>query len=116
MDFDFNLILVPVTLIFFIVWLLDKLVWKQRQSKGKGNENVIITWAYDFWPVLAVVLVLRSFLYEPFNIPSDSMVPTLETGDFILVNKFEYGVRLPIVNKKIIDVSEPERGDVIVFR
>ena len=116
MDFDFNLILVPVTLVFFIVWLLDKLVWKQRQTKGKGNENVIITWAYDFWPVLAVVLVLRSFLYEPFNIPSDSMVPTLETGDFILVNKFEYGVRLPIINKKIIDVSEPERGDVIVFR
>ena len=116
MDFDFNLILVPVTLIFFLVWLLDKLVWKQRQTKGKGNENVIITWAYDFWPVLAVVLILRSFLYEPFNIPSDSMVPTLETGDFILVNKFEYGVRLPIVNKKIINVGEPERGDVVVFR
>ena len=116
MDFDFNLILVPVTAIFFFIWLLHKFVWKQRLTKGKGNENVIITWAYDFWPVLAVVLVLRSFLYEPFNIPSDSMVPTLETGDFILVNKFEYGVRLPIINKKIIDVGEPERGDVIVFR
>ncbi|MGQ8303086.1 signal peptidase I, partial [Acinetobacter baumannii] len=76
----------------------------------------VITWAYDFWPVLAVVLVLRSFLYEPFNIPSDSMVPTLETGDFILVNKFDYGVRLPIVNKKVIDIGEPKRGDVIVFR
>ncbi|WP_447510710.1 signal peptidase I [Acinetobacter geminorum] len=116
MDFDFNLILVPVTLILFAVWLLDKLVLKQRANKGRGNENFVITWAYDFWPVLAVVLVLRSFLYEPFNIPSDSMVPTLETGDFILVNKFDYGVRLPIVNKKIIDVGEPKRGDVIVFR
>mgnify|MGYP000961221306 FL=1 len=116
MDFDFNLILVPATLIFFLVWLLDKFVFKQRQTLGKGNENFIITWAYDFWPVLAVVLILRSFLYEPFNIPSDSMVPTLETGDFILVNKYQYGVRLPIVNKKVIDVSEPERGDVIVFR
>ena len=105
MDFDFNLILVPVTLILFAVWLLDKLVLKQRANKGRGNENFVITWAYDFWPVLAVVLVLRSFLYEPFNIPSDSMVPTLETGDFILVNKFDYGVRLPIVNKKIIYVS-----------
>jgi len=61
MDFDFNLILVPVTLIFFLVWLLDKLVWKQRQTKGKGNENVIITWAYDFWPVLAVVLIPSFF-------------------------------------------------------
>ncbi len=116
MDFDFNLILVPVTLLFIVVWLLDKLVFKQREQKGRGNENFIITWAYDFWPVLTVVLVLRSFLYEPFNIPSDSMVPTLETGDFILVNKFEYGVRLPIINSKIIDVGEPERGDVAVFR
>jgi len=94
-DFDFNLILVPVTLILFAVWLLDKLVFKQRANKGRENENFVITWAYNFWPVLAVVLILRSFLYEPFNIPSDSMVPTLETGDFILVNKFDYGVRLP---------------------
>lgn len=115
-DFNFNLILVPVTLILFAVWLLDKLVFKQRANKGRENENFVITWAYDFWPVLAVVLVLRSFLYEPFNIPSDSMVPTLETGDFILVNKFDYGVRLPIVNKKVIDIGEPKRGDVIVFR
>lgn len=116
MDFDFNLILVPVTILLFIVWLLDKVKFKQRKTKGKGNENLLISWAYDFWPVLAVVLVLRSFLFEPFNIPSDSMVPTLETGDFILVNKFDYGVRLPIINKKIIDVNEPKRGEVIVFR
>ncbi len=98
------------------MWLLDKLVFKQRVTKGRGSENFIITWAYDFWPVLAVVLVLRSFIIEPFNIPSDSMVPTLETGDFILVNKYDYGVRLPIVNTKILDVGEPKRGDVIVFR
>ena len=116
MDFDFHLILVPATLFFIAVWLLDKFVFKQRATKGRGNENFIITWAYDFWPVLAVVMVLRSFLYEPFNIPSDSMVPTLETGDFILVNKFEYGVRLPIINSKIIDVGSPERGEVAVFR
>ncbi len=116
MDFDFNLILVPATLFFIAVWLLEKFVFKQRHTKGKGNENVIITWAYDFWPVLTVVLVLRSFLYEPFNIPSDSMVPTLETGDFILVNKFEYGVKLPILNTKIIDTGRPERGEVAVFR
>ena len=116
MDFDFNLILVPATLIFFLVWLLDKLVLKQRANKGREQENFLIGWAYDFWPVLAVVLVLRSFLYEPFNIPSPSMVPTLETGDFILVNKFDYGVRLPIVNSKILDVGAPKRGEVIVFR
>ena len=116
MDFDFNLILVPATLIFFLVWLLDKFVLKHRANKGRDQENFVITWAYDFWPVLAVVLILRSFLYEPFNIPSDSMVPTLETGDFILVNKFNYGVRLPVVNTKIIPVGEPKRGEVFVFR
>ncbi|AWL28302.1 signal peptidase I [Acinetobacter defluvii] len=116
MDFDFNLILVPATLVFFVLWLLDKFVFKQRETKGKGNEHFIISWAYDFWPVLAVVLVLRSFLFEPFNIPSDSMVPTLETGDYILVNKYQYGVRLPITNTKIIDIGEPQRGDVAVFR
>ena len=116
MDFVFNLILVPATLIFFILWLLDKFVFKQRATKGKGNENFIITWAYDFWPVLAVVLVLRSFFFEPFNIPSDSMVPTLETGDYILVNKYQYGVRLPITNTKIVDFGDPKRGEVAVFR
>lgn len=116
MDFDFNLVLVPVTFILFMIWLLDKFKLKQREQKGKGNESLIISWAYDFWPILAIVIFLRSFLYEPFNIPSDSMVPTLETGDFILVNKFDYGMRLPISNKKIISIGEPKRGEVIVFR
>ncbi len=119
MDFDFNLILVPVTLIFFIIWLLDKFIWKQRKQlkeKKIANENKIITWAYDFFPVLAIVLLLRSFLFEPFNIPSASMNPTLLTGDFILVNKYSYGIRLPILNTKVIDIGEPNRGDVVVFR
>ncbi len=116
MDFDFNLILVPLTLVFFVIWLLDKLVWKQRATRGKGHESTAIAWAYDFWPVLAVVLMVRSFIVEPFNIPSESMVPTLETGDFILVDKSAYGVRLPIINSKVFGSGTPERGDVVVFR
>lgn len=119
MDFDFNLILVPATLIFFIIWLLDVLVWKQHKKLKAGQiqqEHTAISWAYDFFPVLALVLVVRSFLFEPFNIPSESMHPTLLTGDFILVNKFDYGVRLPILNKKILDSGEPKRGEVAVFR
>jgi signal peptidase I len=119
MDFDFNLIIVPVTLIFFIIWVLDKLVWKQhKQFKARqiAKENMWISWSYDFFPVLAVVLIVRSFLFEPFNIPSESMNPTLKTGDFILVNKFDYGIRLPIINTKIIDSGEPKRGEVAVFR
>nr|WP_227515646.1 signal peptidase I [Acinetobacter qingfengensis] len=94
---------------------------KVRAAQAHNDLNVhktnpLINWAYDFWPVLAVVLVLRSFFYEPFNIPSESMNPTLETGDFILVQKYAYGIRLPLLNNKIIHTSEPENGDVIVFR
>lgn len=75
-----------------------------------------IEYSGSFFPVIALVFFLRSFLYEPFKIPSSSMVPTLEVGDLILVNKFTYGIRLPIVNKKIIDLNDPERGDVMVFK
>lgn len=75
-----------------------------------------IEYSGSFFPVIALVFCLRSFLYEPFKIPSSSMVPTLQIGDLILVNKFTYGVRLPIINKKIIDVNEPKRGDVMVFK
>ncbi|MDP5009228.1 MAG: signal peptidase I, partial [Glaciimonas sp.] len=70
----------------------------------------------SFFPVIAMVFFLRSFLYEPFKIPSSSMVPTLLVGDLILVNKFTYGIRLPILNKKIIDINHPQRGDVMVFK
>lgn len=116
MDFDFNLILVPATLILGAIWLLDKLVLKQRKTQGLEKSSAPVRWAYDFFPILAVVLVVRSFLVEPFNIPSSSMVPTLYTGDFIAVNKYAYGIRLPLVNAKVIDVGSPQRGDVAVFR
>ena len=116
MDFDFNLILVPLTIGLGIVWLLDKLALKQRKTRGPGKESLLVRWAYDFFPVLAVVLIVRSFLIEPFNIPSSSMVPTLYTGDFIAVNKYAYGVRLPLTYNKVLDTGEPEHGDVAVFR
>ena len=116
MDFDFNLILVPLTIGLGIVWLLDKLALKQRKTRGRGQESLLVRWAYDFFPVLAVVLIVRSFLIEPFNIPSSSMVPTLYTGDFIAVNKYAYGVRLPLTYNKVLDTGSPEPGDVVVFR
>ena len=75
-----------------------------------------IEYSGSFFPVIALVFFLRSFLYEPFKIPSSSMVPTLLVGDLILVNKFTYGIRLPVLNKKVIDVNHPERGDVMVFK
>lgn len=116
MDFDFNIILVPVTLLLGAIWLLDKLVFRQRKNRGKGKESFAVRNAYDFFPILAFVLVVRSFIIEPFNIPSSSMVPTLYTGDFIAVNKSAYGLRLPLLNKKVVDTGSPERGDVAVFR
>ena len=81
-----------------------------------NKEPLLVEYGKSFFPVLAIVLVLRSFLVEPLQIPSGSMKPTLAVGDFILVNKFAYGIRLPVLDTKIIDVGDPQRGDVMVFR
>lgn len=79
------------------------------------KEPVLVEYAKSFFPILAIVFVLRSFLIEPFKIPSESMVPTLEVGDFIVVNKFAYGIRLPVFRTKVMDIGQPQRGDVVVF-
>lgn len=122
---DFALVLVVVSVVGGIVWALD--AWLLRGSRdraavaaGKSPADVaepgIVDYARSMVPVVVLVLALRSFLFEPFRIPSDSMMPTLQSGDFILVNKFSYGLRLPVLNKKIVDIGEPDRGDVVVFR
>ena len=80
------------------------------------HQPVWIEFPAGFFPVILVVFFLRSFLFEPFRIPSGSMIPTLQVGDLILVNKFDYGIRLPIINKKVIEIGQPQRGDVMVFR
>lgn len=87
----------------------------EQALQSEARQPVVLEYASSFLPVLAIVLVLRSFIVEPFQIPSASMVPTLEVGDFILVNKFAYGLRLPVVGTKVLDVGEPQRGDVMVF-
>ncbi len=95
--------------------LADRFYFAKGRAKDAA-EPWWIEYPKSFFPVILIVFVLRSFLVEPFKIPSGSMIPTLLVGDFILVNKFAYGIRLPIVNKKIVDVGEPKRGDVMVFR
>jgi signal peptidase I len=116
----FEIALVVLTFATGLTWLLDRLVFAKRRAARSGlleaQEPVVVDYARAFFPVLAVVLVLRSFVAEPFRIPSSSMMPTLLIGDFILVNKFAYGLRLPINNRKVIEIGKPKRGDVVVFR
>ncbi|MBN6150832.1 signal peptidase I [Xanthomonas sp. AmX2] len=115
----FEIVLVVLTFATGIIWLLDKLFFAKRRAARAGlldSEPAIVDYSRAFFPVLAVVLILRSFVAEPYKIPSSSMMPNLLVGDFILVNKFAYGFRLPITNQKIIPTSEPKRGDVVVFK
>ena len=95
--------------------LADRL-WLRKARGEARKEPWWIEYPKSFFPVILIVFVLRSFLVEPFKIPSGSMMPTLLVGDFILVNKFTYGIRLPVINRKIVDVGVPKRGDVMVFR
>lgn len=114
MDLDFPLILVGLTAAAGVMWLLDRLYLSFRRPKDKPPPWYVESTA-PFFPVLLVVLVVRSFVVEPFQIPSGSMIPTLQVGDFILVNKFAYGLRLPVTGTKILEVAEPSRGDIMVF-
>ncbi len=184
MEFDINLILVPITLLLLVVYLADKFVLKQHkvaksntkladmaeshledkraafakalkahydvdnidyfvpsantpadvlalhdeyhaakrkvaETKGEvegTKELFLVRWAYEFLPILLFLVIVRAFIAEPFNIPSSSMVPTLHTGDFIVVNKAAYGLRLPITHTKILNTGSPKHGDVVVFR
>lgn len=130
MDIDFPLILVVLTFATGLIWLTDKLFLRARreaQASSAGavaadleadapREPYLVDLSRSFFPVLVIVLVLRSFLVEPFQIPSGSMLPTLEVGDFILVNKYAYGLRLPVAGTKVVAIDNPERGDVMVFK
>jgi len=97
------------------VWLLDHFMLRPKHA-AEGKEPWWVEYSKSFFPVILAVFLLRSFLVEPFKIPSGSMIPTLQVGDFILVNKFTFGIRLPVVNRKIIEVNAPTRGEVMVFR
>ena len=112
---NFALILFLLTLVTGILWAVDRFHFRRRRAPD-APEPAWVEYAASFFPVLLVVFLLRSFVAEPFKIPSSSMRPTLEVGDFILVNKFAYGLRLPIVEAKFLPLGEPQRGDVVVFR
>jgi signal peptidase I len=135
MSLDFPAFLVLATAVTGGIWLLDAVLLAPRRrrlaeaatgaprtpgavepARAAPREPVVVEYARSFFPVILAVLLLRSFLVEPFRIPSNSMMPTLLTGDFILVNKFAYGLRLPVLNSKLLPLGEPRRGDVVVFK
>jgi len=138
MDIDMSLVLVCLVAISGAIWFFDRLFLSNVRAKAADKysescdprvsileretelekilkEPVLTEYAKSFFPVLMFVLVLRSFLFEPFMVPTGSMIPTIKIGDFIVVNKFAYGLRLPVIGTKIFDVSDPQRGEIMVF-
>ena len=122
---DFSLVLLALSVATGLVWVIDSLLFRKQREAAlakvvpKGTavpEPGTVDYARSFFPVAFIVLLVRAFIFEPFRIPSDSMMPTLLDGDFIFVNKYAYGLRLPVINSKIVKIGEPQRGDVIVFR
>jgi signal peptidase I len=112
---DFAAVLLLAAVITGLIWLYDAKFARPKRSAGEA-EPVVVDMARAFFPVIVVVFLIRSFWVEPFKIPSGSMKPTLLVGDFILVNKYTYGIRIPVINKKVIDINPIRRGDVVVFR
>lgn len=131
-DVDFSVYLIIATVACGVFWALDHVFFAARRQAGVSRllqsslaeeqlrpyaaEPLLIEYAHSFFPVLAVVLVLRSFLAEPFMIPSGSMLPTLEVGDYIVVNKYAYGLRDPLFGHVLVSIGKPQRGDIMVFR
>lgn len=134
MSLDFPTLLVILTFATGLIWALDAIFWAPKRRAHvenlktaaeyvsdevlakAGKEPSLVELSRSFFPIILIVLLVRSFVVEPFRIPSGSMMPTLLVGDFILVNKFAYGLRLPVLNTKILDTGKPERGEVFVFR
>ena len=112
---NFALILFILLVVSAVLWVVERFYARPRREPGAPNPWWV-EYGASFFPVILLVFALRSFLFEPFKIPSGSMIPTLAIGDFILVNKWTYGIRLPVINRKVVSINDPQRGEVMVFR
>lgn len=112
---NFALFMLIALAVTGLIWLLD-IVWLRKRRQSTDKEPTVVEYAKSFFPVILAVFLIRSFVVEPFKIPSGSMMPTLLIGDFILVNKYTYGLRVPVLNNTFIEVNHPQRGEVVVFR
>jgi len=117
-DFDFELAMVLAAVFTGVIWLLDRLWFAPARGRAGAPDAdpTLVEYSRSFFPIIVLVLVVRSFLFEPFRIPSSSMLPTLRVGDFIFVNKYSYGLRMPVTKTKFVPIGVPDRGDVVVFR
>jgi signal peptidase I len=119
---DYSGILLDLTALVVVVWAFDRFYLRRRRQRAAAADGKVrrepwaVAWARSLLPVLLLVGVFRTAVAEPFRIPSGSMMPTLDVGDFILVTKYSYGIRLPQVHRKILDLGTPLRGDIVVFR
>jgi signal peptidase I len=118
LSFNLALILTVLTAFTGLIVLINKFIWQRadRWKESPASRQTLVEYSQSFFPVLLFVLVIRSFVFEPFRIPSGSMEPTLVQGDFIFVKKYSYGLRLPVTESKIVETGSPRRGDVVVFR
>lgn len=116
MNIDFAAILTYAVLLTGIVLLLDKIFWKKKRQQAKTEEPVLIEYCRSFFPMLLIIWSIRSFLIQPYRVPTGSLEPTIMPGDFIAVNQFAYGLRLPVLNWKMLALGTPKRGDIALFR
>lgn len=116
MHIDFPLILVSTTLLTGLISLLDIIFLAPGRKRNNQEMPTMIDYARSFFPVLLIVLIIRSFIVQPFRVPTGSLEPTILPNDFVAVNQFAYGLRLPVLNKKIVNIGKPKKGDIVVFR
>lgn len=116
MHINFPLILVTLTFIAGLIWLFDAIFFARHRKKAGKKMPIIIDYARSFFPILLIVLIIRSFIVQPFRVPTGSLEPTILTNEFIAVNQFAYGLRLPVIHTKILHIGEPKLGNIVVFR